>query len=1080
LLTKLEREGLRLYGLRCPPAFVLLVWIVMLLPSGLGRAQGVTAAGVRGTVTGDLGQKIEATVSIKQDSTGFALDVRASDGHFLIQGLEPGGPYTITARALGFPPRRRERVYLELGAFREIDFVLQSLATRLDTAHVSSESTNRVARVGAGVGTTISASLLDRLPAPNRDLFDFMRLVPEISTNISVANAGLSGAGEGFRYNNFFVNGVSERTLSGGVSPAYAGNRSLPLAAVQEYEVMLSPYDVRYGDFVGALVNAVTKSGTNSFHGSTFVYWRDDRLSRRLPADSGASFARRQYGLSFGGPLIRDRLRIFVASELQHFTYSGAGPYVGQPSNAQQPVPVSLADIARFDAIMRSYGLTAGSPGAVENRAPLKNLFTRLDLSLPVWSSWLAVWNNYSASDQLAFARASQDTFSLSSYQGTSVSQARQTTAQLHTALPRAGGGHNELLVSARYESLDGVGVVRQPIVRVADGGVTLNSGTPESIQAGGFRSRELSVKDGVTLPLGASHVLALGVEMTRFRLVRGVDAVSYGTWSFASLDAFQAGQAQRYDVGVDFGNGSAPVVGSQYATFAGDQWWVSDRLSLTGGVRADLLAFDGHAPYNPAVDSLFGRSTDQMPRRRVELSPRAAFVWQMPGRAEQRLRGGVGVFTSRYPLAWVQAALQRYGVGNGTLSCNMLGSTTRFPPAFSPSPAPTTCTGGAAATPNVHSDVDLLDRNLRLERVARASLTHELRIATDLVLTNEALVSRGLSDIAFRNLNLNAPLGTDPYGRLMFGTIATTGQVSATRRSDFREVIELVDVSNNHSYQLTTRLERKRTDGLSASISYTYSRVRDVQTPLYVNRPGIVTWATARAMSGREDDLSPSISANDIPHRVVVVGAYSAPWRRARTTLSLYYVGESGRPFTYIAYGVDGRGDLNGDGSNANDPIYVPRDARDTAEIEFSGDSTGADTSATARQRRESAQRNGFEQLIQHTPCLRRQRGQIMQRNSCREPWSSTTMASLRQEVPFAGRVLDLQLDVFNLLNLLRRDWGLRREALPALLEQYGQTASPVESSRPIFRYDLSRPAWSTLAIDSGAELQLAARYRF
>jgi hypothetical protein len=1031
-------------------------------------------------VRGDLGQKIEATIRVSHDSTGFAVEVRASNGHFLVQGLEPGGPYTISARALGFPPQRRERVYLQLGAFQEIAFVLQALPASLDTLVVSSQSVERSDRAGVAVGTTISEPMLDRLPSVNRDMFDFMRLVPQISTNVSVGNEALSAAGQGFRNNNFLINGVSERTLSGGVSPAFAGNRSLPLSAVQEYQVMLSPYDVQYGDFSGGLINAVTKSGTNSFHASTFASFRNDALSRHLPADSGAAFERLQYGLTLGGPLIRDRLHVFVASELQRFTYSGAGPYVGQPQSGERPVPVSLADIARFETIMQNHGLTAGSGGAVENRFPLRNLFTRLDLSLAPWSSRLALWNSYSSSGLLAFARTSTDTFSLSSYQGTNVSQARQTTAQLNTALPRAGGGDNELLVALRFESLDGVPLVQQPIVRVADGGVTLNSGTPESVQQGGFRSTDFTLKDNISFPLGASQLLTVGVGFERFRLLRGVNAVSYGTWSFASLDAFQAGQADGYDVGINFGNGGGPIVGSQYAAFAGDQWWLTDRVSITAGLRADMLAIDGHAPYNPAVDSVFSRRTDQMPRRRVELSPRASFAWQVPGSGDQRLRGGVGLFVSRYPLAWIQAAMQRYGIGNGTLSCNRLGSPTKFPPAFSPSPAPTTCGGGASALPNVQSEVDLVDGNLRLERVARASLAYEVRLPRDLLLTNEALASRGLSDLAFRNLNLGEPLGTDPYGRVMYDSIGSNGQVIPARRSNFHEVIDLVDVSGNHAFQLTTRLERKRSEGLSASVSYTYSRAWDAQTPLYVNRTGTTEWGSARVLSGREDDLSPSVSSNDIPHRVIATASYTAPWRRARTELSMYYVGESGRPFTYIASGVGGRGDLNADGSNADDPIYIPRDARDTAEIKFTGVSPGADTSVAATQKRELAERSAFEDLIQRTPCLRRQRGRIMERNSCREPWSSTTIASVRQEVPLSGKAIDLQLDVFNLLNLLHRDWGLRRQALPALLEQYAQTSGTVQTSQPIFRYDVSRPAWSTLAIDSGFELQFAVRYRF
>ena len=149
----------------------------------------------------------------------------------------------------------------------------------------------------------------------------------------------------------------------------------------------------------------------------------------------------------------------------------------------------------------------------------------------------------------------------------------------------------------------------------------------------------------------------------------------------------------------------------------------------------------------------------------------------------------------------------------------------------------------------------------------------------------------------------------------------------------------------------------------------------------------------------------------------MIVVGNFEAPWRGARTELSLYFVGESGRPFTYTAYGAVGRGDLNADGSNTNDPIYIPRNALDATEIKFSGDLgdlPGADNSAAAQAGRENTQRHAFEDFIARTPCLRSQRGQIMARNSCREPWSSTTIASLRQQLTGAPRMIDLQLDVF------------------------------------------------------------------
>jgi hypothetical protein len=405
-------------------------------------------------------------------------------------------------------------------------------------------------------------------------------------------------------------------------------------------------------------------------------------------------------------------------------------------------------------------------------------------------------------------------------------------------------------------------------------------------------------------------------------------------------------------------------------------------------------------------------------------------------------------------------------------------------PPPFTPDyrAAPAACARGATITPAFAGDVDLLDRNLRMMRVARGSLAFELGLPWEFTMTNEGLATRALADFVLRNLNLPDPVATDPYGRVMYGTINPGGTAALKPRSPFSEVIDLRNVAGNYSYQFSTRLEKRSSSGLRGSLSYTYSRARDVQTPLRVNTTGIAAWAVARVTSGRDDDLTTSTSANDVPHRVIVSGTYATASPRWRTELSFYYVGESGRPFTYIAFGALGRGDLNADGSNANDPVYVPRNALDTVEIKFSGlsDSVGADNSIAAQATRQTAERAAFEDVIEHSPCLRQQRGRILARNSCREPWSNTTIASVRQAIPAGGHFVEVQLEVQNVLNLLNARWGLQREAAPALLEHVGQTAEPTKPSRPIFRFTSTNVGWTTNPDDSAFQLQLAVRYRF
>jgi hypothetical protein len=338
-------------------------------------------------------------------------------------------------------------------------------------------------------------------------------------------------------------------------------------------------------------------------------------------------------------------------------------------------------------------------------------------------------------------------------------------------------------------------------------------------------------------------------------------------------------------------------------------------------------------------------------------------------------------------------------------------------------------------------------------------------------VATAEALLTRNLSDFRFVNLNLKGPQGVDGHGRILYGAFGPTGSASpALVAPSFPSVIELQNVSDNHALQLSARLEKRFSGGVSLMAGYTWSRVRDVQTPLRVLNRGFINWSS-RALSGRHDDLGTGISLNDIPHRITLAGTWRAPWSHWMTELAVLYVGESGSPFTYTATGIGGRGDLNADGSNSNDPIYVPTNAADPEEIVFAG--TAAEV---------ATQQQGFERFIEASPCLRHQRGHILERNSCREPWTNTTVVSLRQRVPLGGRGFDVQLDVFNLLNLLNARWGLRKQVETAgrssLLEQVGQAAGPA-GSEPVFRFaDLS--PWTVLPAESAFQFQLGIAFRF
>ncbi len=1049
----------------------------------------MTTATVRGTVRSSDGALVDgARVTIESKATGFSVEVDVRRGRFVVQGLEVGGPYTVIIRKDGHHAEQRDGLFLTLGEPLDLRIDLRSDARPLDTLTVVSSAPRARLSPNAGTATTITDSMLQRLPTLNRDMFDFVRLVPQISTRTGF-RTGFSGGGAGLRYNNFMINGVSERTVYVGGTAAYAGGRSVPFGAVKEYQILLAPYDVRYGDFAGAFVNTVTRAGSNRFEASAFAYGRNDQLGRRADDGTTTPYDRVQYGLSLGGPIIRDRLHFFVVPEFQHFTSAAAGPYLGQPTSASTPVPITAPDLTRLESILRKYSLQAGSAGAVENLAPVAHVFARLDLAIPAWNSRAMLWTNHSRFSSNTFSRPARDSFPLSTFQTEMAVAGRLTSLQLQTTTLRLGGAHNELIVAHSSNLGESLADAHQPLVRVSVPGITggaqlLITGTHPVAQGQFTRTLGMRVSDNLTLPLGVNHTLTLGIAAEQFRVRIGGVLGSYGTWTFSSLDSLDRGLAQRFEIARDFGTASVPMHGRQYSAYIGDRWLAADHVVATLGARADLLAPSGRAPYQPEVDSIFGRRTDAKLPRRVQWSPRAAFTWDIGGKRRNQIRGGIGVFSGRPPMQWFHATLANYGVGIGRLTCGTRPTYAGPAPAFDPDyrAPPTACANGAKLNA-ARGDVELLDPNVSVVRLLRGSLAWDRRLPWGLVASGEALLTRNLSDLLFVNLNLEGPQAVDRTGRVLYGAFAATGIAAPRLRSRFPGVIELTYTSRNRAIQLSGRVDKKFASGAATTASYTYSRVRDAATPVRTLVRGQVNWS-ARAVSGRHDDIRAGISQNDVPHRFILAGNYRAPWQRWFTELSFYYVGESGSPFTYIAGGAGSLGDLNADGSDVNDPVYVPRSAHDTTEVRFTGRSaaTGADNSAEAQAARIRTQQDAFDRFVRRTPCLERQRGRILERNSCREPWAHTTVAAVRQGIPLGGRSIDVELQILNMLNLLHHRWGQRRVANPELLAASSSLLEHVQHttdvSQPVFRFQI--PQWTTLPAESNFQLQLGLRYQF
>jgi len=1059
----------------------------------------VTTAAIGGIVANETGRGLpSAQVLVVNRATGFAVDVHSGDdGRYLVQGLEIGGPYSVAVKRIGFKAQESPDVVLTLGQNLRLDFRLEQLTSELPAVLIHGAEDPVFSRSHTGVATAITDSALRRLPTIDRDLYGFVQLTPQISTG-----HGLSGGGVNSRFNSILIDGASEQAFFNNSLAAGAafGGHAISLEAVKEYQILLSPYDVRHGKFAGALINAVTKSGTNDLAGTAFYYFANERLARNVSYLRESPYNRAQFGFSMGGPIVRDRAHFFLATELQHMMAPASGPFAG---HSDTPVPADTADISRFARALQRYSLRGGSPGAVSNSNPLVNTFARMDLALPSASSRLVLRYNYNAADSDAFSRPipretssfcwSTSCFPLSSVGRRHHIRKHATVAQLYTNRP--SGANNELIVASTEIFVRPTPNVREPLILVAvphvNGSDTafLESGTIDLVQGNALLNHRLSeITDNVTFPT-AGHRVTVGATANFYRVRNSRLRGSYGIWSFDGLGAFEQGDAADYRVSKDFGGADATIVGAQYAFYAGDQWQLGERISLTVGLRADVPVVSNRPPYAAAVDSIFARRTDIVPSGRMQLSPRLGFNWDIYGDRRDQLRGGVGMFTGRPPVAWLLNAFSNYGTGIGVLHCsvNAADATSVGPPPLFPAAPdyqnpPSTCANGQGYASGVRGPINLLSEHLRFPQTLRVTLGYDRHLPRGIVATVEGLYTRGTHDFLFVNRNLAGPVGTDRRGRIMYGVLNRAGIASTNSVTKlFPEVIDLENESGNYSYNITGQLEKAFSEKMETKAAYTYSRSRDVQSPLDFR--AYDAWRFGRALSGRHDDRHLGVSDFDQPHRVVLVTTYTAPWQVWKTDLSLYYVGASGVPYTFTPRGEPLRtGDLNADGSGANDPIYVPTSANDTAQIRFAPTTTGATAAEQAKAAAEVVEQQiGFEHFIRTTRCLRQQRGRIMRRNSCRGPWVQTANVSLRQRLPsWAGRTLSLQLDVFNFLNLLNGRWGRYRIPNTAVLTHVGQTGGLLWESQPIFRFDskIHRDDWQNPA--SNYQIQLAARYSF
>jgi outer membrane receptor protein involved in Fe transport len=1075
----------RMFRLRAIAALAVAAALAALSPS-IVSAQGVTTGAITGVVTDESGQGIEnAQIQVTNRATGYtAGGLTRVGGRYFVQGLDVGNRYAVTVRLLGYQAQTIENIRVVIGTATPVDIQLVRQATELAGVTVTAPPTD-FSPTRQGVATIVTDSVLQSLPSLGRDFTDFTKLTPQVSQPTTDAP---SAGGAYNRLNNYTVDGANQNDRfnlgsSEGVPGGATGGRIISMDAVKEFQVLMSPTDVRQGNFAGMLVNAVTKSGTNEWHGGATYSFRNSSLAANVPFLRDADLTIHQYGFQFGGPLIRDRLHFFVAPEFQERNQPSAGPFIGAPAGTAGLIPADT--IERIRSIMASR-FDIGTAGQTTNENPLTNLFGRLDwqASASTRVVFRQLWNK---AEQFEFSRntntfnsqvgTQNSGFRLGSNSFNRENKNQSTALQLFSNF--ANGASNEF--SAAYNKVSDVRIVPAASPEISVNACPVGSPACPANSVVTFGTEQFSpdnilkqditeLANNYTMPWGA-HTLTFGARFEHTKIFNNFAQRLYGHYLFANIDSLAAGGAANYSLGYDNGGGiPANFRTQQYSLYVQDQWDYSRNLRVTLGLRADIPRLLDDPAYNDTIQRRAGFNTSVVPKTRVLLSPRIGFNWNPGGEDRNQVRGNVGIFTGPPPFIMLGNAFANTGLGLVTLLCTRPDAATRPAPfvtnvsqlprscGTAPNPAP-----GAAGT----AGVNITDPDFKYPQNFVTTAGFDRQLPYDVIFTFEAMYRKAINGLAVVDKNLRGPrlVGGQPYtdrnGRVLYAdTISATGSVTNTNQRRITSIgtpsvnfgeglIQVTNQSADYNYTLSAQLKRRFGEALNLSAAYTFMQSKDVQS--LTSDRAISNWRNGRVYAGLENDLDDATTSYfERPHRVIIYGSYTLPWKS--TQISAFYEGMSGTPFTYTA----ASGDLNGDGSNANDPLYIPRDATDLNEIRIG---TGAGAAWVPN----PAEAQLFEDFIAGQDCLAGQRGRIMERNSCRSPWQNRLDVAVRQHIPtIRGQRLTVQLDIVNFLNLLNNDWGqielpTMNQAFPqqAVLRQQGRTVAPLNQSMPNFTFE-------------------------
>lgn len=1022
-----------------------------------------TVSGISGVITAQGDVLAGAAVKVTNQETGaFYGTISNIQGLYSLSGLKPG-TYNAEIQFLGYETVRITNILLTLGEQYKLNVNME--IGSVDLGNVDIVASRNFTELKTGQTYNVSNEVIGLLPSLNRSLLDYARLSPYSGTSNSMA--GRDGRGTTLTIDGAYLNN------SFGLNSSLPGNGTpVSIDAVQEAQIVIAPFDVRQSNFTGGGINVITKSGTNTVKGTAYSYVQNQNLrgNKVDGYDLGerAQESKNVYGMTLGGPVIKDKLFYFVNAEyeLKPTSISKWKLSTDGVGHADQMISrVTQADMDRFATALAKYGYNPGTTDLTNGDQTNTKVLARIDWNISDRhnlmvrynytenTSWNTPSNTSTVGTKAASARISDNAYVFRNNCYIIKDKAWSGVAELNSRI----GDYisNQLLVTAsEVSNMRDSESSWFPHVDIWDGsGNAFMSAGYELFSNGtGNYVRTYDVSDHLRWIIGR-NVITAGLS---YQYQKGATNYKmYGTsyYKYASIDDFENGAAPiAFGMTYPYDGVSDPASRTSFgqtAVFLQNETRFSNSFAMTYGIRADYMSYYEKLATNqsfkaldwtdhyyatgtaPAGYTSLRIDTGMWPKGRVQISPRVGFNWDVLDNEKIVIRGGAGVFTGRTPLVFftnvpnysgmLQNTVMVTNDSNGVLSGlanNFLSDETAlrnylknagYATVSNPNPVVKSATICGVAN------------DFRLPSVVKTALAADFKLPVSFpaMLSLEGIYNKDINAVYSENLNLR---NSDSFarfggadGRVDYrtnadGTPAASALVNTNVTSG---AVVMRNTDKGYSWSFDATFKAEPVKNLNAEISYIHMVSKSVSD--MVGSALYSTWTNTPSVNSANEEVARN-SSYVIPDKVSANVVYSVNHGRNLTTnIGLFYTGYNAGTYSYTY-----SNDMNGDGAT-NDLIYIPASKN---EIQFVDNG-----SFTAAQ-----QQDAFWNFVNSDKYLSRHKGEYAQANAARMPWFNRFDLRLSEDIKVqTGKninTLQISIDLMNAGNLLNNSWGVYQTA--------------------------------------------------